>query len=85
MAWHIRTVPDKELKGRYWGMNYYAKKELGEHIPIKKNEILVSDKCTPTMRRRTIAHEKLEADMMNRRGFKYAKAHKVAEAMDDYV
>jgi hypothetical protein len=85
MAWKIIEVTDKALKGKYYGMNYYANKELKEKIPMGKNDILVSKNLGEKMKKRTIAHEKLEAQMMRDRGMKYNKAHKCAEAMDDYV
>jgi len=74
----VKIVPDKQIKG-YWGMNPRASKELHKKCP--KNTILVAKSASKLMRKRTIAHEKIEYYHMGRR-LKYKKAHRIAEAFD---
>jgi hypothetical protein len=77
-------IKRKDLKGKWYGMNYFASKELKLTFPIKKNEIYVDKKLKGRMLKRTIAHEKIEVFHM-KRGLKYKKADRIAGKFEKNV
>lgn len=82
MKLKIKRVKSKSIKG-YYGMNPEAAKELGIKCP--KNTILIEDKLKGRMKKRTIAHEKIENYMMKKKGLKYKEAHKIAEKFEKRI
>lgn len=74
----------KDLKGKWFGMNYFASKELKLSFPIKKNEIYVDKHLKGRMLKRTIAHEKIECYHM-KRGLRYKQADKIASKLEKKI
>lgn len=66
----------------YYGMNHEAGKELGIKNTPPKNTIYVNKELKGRMLKRTIAHEKFEAKLLERTDMPYKKAHKVAMAFE---
>jgi len=80
----VKNIPDKML-GDFWGMNFYADKELRHPLKTKPDVVYVAASLKGRARRRVVAHEKIEAHLMRDGGLNYADAHKVAEKMDKMV
>lgn len=69
------------MGNKFYGMNFYANRELKAGFKCKPNEILVDKHLKGRMLKRTIAHEKIEAYNM-KRGLKYKKADKIARKFE---
>jgi len=69
------------LGSKFYGMNYYANKELKAKFNCKPNEILIDKKLKGRMLKRTIAHEKIECFHM-KRGLRYKKADRIASKFE---
>jgi hypothetical protein len=72
----------KDIPNGYVGMNYFAAKELGIPFPRKKNLIWIKigDKG---LYKSTIKHEKIEAELMMKKGMRYKQAHSIANHLED--
>ena len=78
MVLKVRKV---NMGSKYYGMNYYANKELKAGYKCHKDEVLVDKKLKGRMLKRTIAHERMEAYHM-KRGLKYRKADNIARKFE---
>ena len=74
----VQNVSAKKLKD-YDGMNYYAAKKLGYPYIDKKNVIHVRKGLSEEDKVKTVRHEKLEATLMHKYGYKYWRAHMLAD------
>lgn len=70
-------VVRKNIRG-YYGMNHEAGKELGIKNTPPKGTVYVDKELKGRMLKRTIAHEKFEAYLMEKKNMKYHDAHNVA-------
>jgi hypothetical protein len=78
----FKIVYVKDIPGGYVGMNYYAAKEKGIPFPRKKNLIWVK-KGDKSLYKSTIKHEKVELELMMKKGMKYKQAHSIANYLED--
>lgn len=71
-------VSAKKLRD-YDGMNYYAAKKLGYPHIDKKHIIHVRKGLSDADKERVVKHEKLEATLMHKYGYRYWRAHSLAD------
>jgi len=77
----IFKVKRVNMGKKFYGMNYYANKELKTGFKCKPNEVLIDKNLKGRMKKRTITHEKIEAFHM-KRGLKYWKADRIASKFE---
>lgn len=71
----------KSIRG-FYGMNHYAGKVLKVKAIPAKNTLYIRRGLKGRMLKRTIAHEKIEAYLMSKKGMSYRKADKIAQAFE---
>lgn len=75
---------DSDFMGKWAGMNYYAAEYNHTNLHPRPREIFVDKNLKPDDKKKTIVHEKVEAEMM-KKGLSYPKAHKIALKVEKYI
>ena len=77
---YVGKIVDGHGNSDYGGMNYFAAHDLAVNMryPYDKNTILIVRGQPDKLRKETILHEKVEAEIMRNTQIQYPKAHRAA-------
>ena len=82
MKFKIKYVD--EIPDGFIGMNWWAWKEnIKTPYPYSKNTIIILKGMSDDMNETTITHEKVEAELMRLRKYKYHTAHIISNSLEE--